>query len=432
MIKSRPLYISRKVRFLYLFTIFTATIINTVQLYSIDNFLNLKETTFSLVTVGLGETVDARFGHTIIRVTNEKKGYETNINWGMFYFEDPNLPLNFFQGRLNYWVGEEPSYYVIMRYKNYEKRPVWLNQINFTDEERLHFYTILKKNLNSENKFFLYQYFFNNCSTIPRDHINHVLGDELKFFFQDKYSSLKFRNYVLSHLNSHPAITFLLDIFMNSRIDRKLSLWDEMFYPPKFQEHLITYSNYLAENTGRNQPPLIGPTQVLVDLNDAPSKSWTVHPWFLLIGIFFSIISFCQTKIRIPLIRKIAIFFAITYQLILTLFIVICSLTMILSWGFSDHLDLHANANLNLFWITDVLFLGSVFLRKNWGNSKSRFARLIMNYALLRIAYSFGFLFFYLAGFVEQNCHLVLTYIFPVLLLFYLQQNLSCKIARIN
>ena len=39
-----------------------------------------------LLTAGLGETIESRYGHTIVRVLNEEKGTDININWGFFSF----------------------------------------------------------------------------------------------------------------------------------------------------------------------------------------------------------------------------------------------------------------------------------------------------------------------------------------------------------
>ena len=73
-----------------------------------------------------------------------------------------------------YWVAPQSFETIVYTYGKVTNRPLVQNEINLTLKQQDHF-ELIRNNLKEENKYFWYHYFFNNCSTIPRDHLNTVV-----------------------------------------------------------------------------------------------------------------------------------------------------------------------------------------------------------------------------------------------------------------
>ncbi|MFK7823250.1 MAG: DUF4105 domain-containing protein [Oligoflexales bacterium] len=394
---------------------------------SITSQTNPKNIDFYLLTAGLGDGIAARYGHTILKMVDRESFRESNINWGMFNFSDPYLPLNFFLGQLRYWVSDEPGQHLYERYKYFEKRSVISDKINLSESQKVELFDLIMKNLEPENRFFWYQYFYKNCSTIPRDYLDQVLKGAVKKTFENDISSTNFRNYVRINLNRPPIIAFFLDIVMNARLDAPLPKWVEMFYPQKLREYLLTLPAYDDAGKSIANSKLLTDTKVIVDLPDVPEDPWTMHPWFLGFNLLGMILGFgllqiksqSKNKPRLHLLGRGIIGLFLGFW---SLFAGILGFTMLSSWMFSMHLDLYHNANLFLLWPTDLLFLipgGSFLFVKKLG-PPSRLMRVIY---YLAIAHLFVIPFWVLAcllGFILQNCNLVILYLAPVAIMNFL------------
>ena len=380
---------------------------------------NPEKIDFYLLTVGLGDTIAARYGHTIIKMVDQDRFRESNINWGMFNFADPYLPLNFFLGQLRYWVTDESSQHLFQRYRYYEKRPVVSEKINLTNKQKTQLFELIMDNLEPENRYFWYQYFYKNCSTIPRDYLDQVLQGAIMKRFESEFSDTKFREYVRVNLNRPPIIAFFLDIVMNDRLDAPLSKWIEMFYPPKLREHLLTMPAFDDSGNPIADSKLLTDTKVIVDLEDVPEDSWSLHPWFLGFNLLALILGFSLLhrnphkgrRLTLNLGKGLVVFCLVFWSL----FAGILGVTMASSWMFSAHLDLYHNANLFLLWPMDFLFL----VPCRWVLSKKERPFNYIDQASYYLAIGHLILtpIWVLActlGLITQNCNWVILYVAPV------------------
>ena len=379
---------------------------------------------FYVWTVGLGPRMEARYGHTILRFNDPRIKSHRNINWGMFNFRDPYLPLNFFLGKLRYWVDEEYTGKIIRRYQQYEKRPVIGNKLMLTDKQKSDLLQYVEENLKPENKYFWYLYFFNNCATIPRDLINKVLKGKIKQTYANQISDKKFRDYIRENLNRPPLYSFILDIIMNDRLDQPLSKWDEMFYPAKLREYLLNMPSFDDEGSPIVGTSLLAETKTIVNLEDYPSETWFLGPYFLFINMLGWVIGSLRLRNR-----KLGI--DITSPSRLQLFLLafwglfsgLISLVMIIFWLFSYNLDMHHNANLVLLWPLDFCFFvfALICLIKK---KTSIFSGWLYNFctklAKMHLVVIPIWVLSCLLGLISQNCNWVLIYIVPIALLNYI------------
>ena len=322
---------------------------------------------FYLITVDVGNKVWDNFGHTALRVIDENTNTDVVFNWGVFRINGGpvSFSYNFFKGIMNYELGTQSPSQEFAMYRSQE-RSVWQDRINLTNPQKEILYRRLLWNMQPENIVYPYQYFFDNCTTRVRDYLNEALSNTIATQASSyDLPSLTFRDQVKGHYESVALIGFSLDVLMNSNIEEPLSQWDEMFLPLKLRERLYQVESDVAEDGVRNkllsdpqEVMLFAPPKVETDPYQIASVGLLAPVLMLLLMLKKIRMSYFATHSQIGL-----KFPSISYRLlgllgiVTALFSGIYGILMLGSWFVSEHLDLHHNINLLLFWPTDLLFL---------------------------------------------------------------------------
>ncbi|MEX0964955.1 MAG: DUF4105 domain-containing protein [Pseudohongiellaceae bacterium] len=337
--------------------------LESVQMYSLP--ADMSGVHFYLITVDVGDKVWDNFGHTALRMLDENTNTDVVFNWGLFRIDGGPVAFsyNFFKGIMNYELGTQSPNQEFALYRAQE-RSVWQDIINLSNPQKEILYRRLLWNLEPENIVYPYHYFFDNCTTRVRDYLDEALSGRIARMSDDVTQST-YRDQVQQHYESVALIGFSLDVLMNSNIDRPMSEWEEMFLPLKLRERLYLIDSDVAENGVRNKL-LSDPQQIMsfpaptveTDPYQLASITLLAPVLFLLLMLKKIPMSYFATHSRIGL--KLA---GINFRLlgllgILTaLFSGLYGTLMLGSWFVSEHLDLHHNINLLLFWPTDLLGL---------------------------------------------------------------------------
>lgn len=379
-----------------------------------DDDAHLDDIEIYLHTVDVGNLIYNNFGHTAIRVRDRLTGSDRVYNWGIFDVDDPvSFALNFYKGNLFYRLGDYPFAAAMRGYKA-ERRTVWEDRIFLDKEEKKIFLARLKWNNRPENRSYSYQYFFDNCSTRPRDYIDEALGGALSAQSKDELTSITFREEVMKGYSYNPGFDVLLDIGMNSNIDRFMSRWESMFHPLHLRDGLIEYS--------RSKRFLIGESRVLVEFDRPKDYPGFGHAFLLIIGglplALIGIGLYVQRKkgeLKKGLLRLFA-FWSLPWTMAGALF----GFLMALNWVASGHQDLHHDANLLLFWPTDVLLLlavaGVLVLGKPIGLKEKAYLSAQV-YLVAHLLVSLLLPCLRMLGLIEQNVDRISVYLLPPYLL---------------
>lgn len=122
----------------------------------------------SLITCSPGQELYSTFGHSAIRVIDSARSSDWVFNYGTFDFNDPDFYTKFIQGKLLYFVSLERTVDFISQYQ-YEQRKVIEQELQLNESEKLFIQQYLFENLKPENRFYPYDFFFDNCTTRLRD-----------------------------------------------------------------------------------------------------------------------------------------------------------------------------------------------------------------------------------------------------------------------
>jgi hypothetical protein len=122
----------------------------------------------SLLTCTPGAQLYATFGHTAIRVTDSAANSDIVYNYGTFNFGDDGFYLKFVQGKLNYYLSAEYFPDFVFFYQQ-EGRGITEQELRLNGPQKKRLQQALQNNLLTENRFYKYDFFFDNCTTRARD-----------------------------------------------------------------------------------------------------------------------------------------------------------------------------------------------------------------------------------------------------------------------
>lgn len=184
----------------------------------------------SLLTCATGEEIWEQFGHTAVRVTDSVNNTDYVYNYGTFAFGE-GFELQFMRGKLLYYVSYYPYQNFLLEYTHLQ-RTVEEQVLNLEPKEKEAIKDFLVWNAKEENRYYKYDFFFDNCATRIRDIFPKALGDNFKF---DKtlpeghnytYRQMMDRFFYKTHFERLGC-----NILLGSRIDEVMTNYSVMWHP---------------------------------------------------------------------------------------------------------------------------------------------------------------------------------------------------------
>ncbi len=296
-----------------------------------------EDSSISLITCRPGEEIYNAFGHTAIRIFDPINELDILYNYGMFSFDEPNFILKFLRGKLLYWLGIE-KYNTFLNNYTKQKRSVIEQKLNLSLEQKNQIFLALRHNLKPDNRNYLYDFFFDNCSTRPRDIITDNI---INLNFYNTNDNKSFRELIDEYTVSKPWTDFGIDLIIGSIADRKASTEDQMFLP----EYLMFHIDIA---TIKNQK-LVDENKLVLDYeNEAKIRSTKSFPWpMLLFGMFLFIELLLYLKPKL-LNSKLISYYDNAWFCVLG----ISGVLILFMWFGTDHIA--TKSNLNLLWLNPL------------------------------------------------------------------------------
>ena len=184
----------------------------------------------SLMTVAPGEFVYSTFGHSAIRVKDPVTRFDRCFNYGTFEFEQPNFLLKFCQGKLLYNLDVES--YRSFEYGNLQdRRPMQEQVFNMSQVQKQRIFDLLQENYKEENRYYKYDFFYDNCATRIRDIVQETYFYQLQLDSTVKPKDVTMRQLLQPYLDDKPWLDFGIDLVLGLPADRRASISDYMFLP---------------------------------------------------------------------------------------------------------------------------------------------------------------------------------------------------------
>ncbi len=370
-----------------------------------------ENTEFTLFTVDKGPGLERRFGHTILGVRDTQSGEHYLLNWGTFDWDAPYYAFNFLKGFLRYWVSESSYESTLRYYRDIEKRTVTIDQIILSNEQKTHLLKVLQIKLNPDSMYFWYDFFYNNCATIPRDILNEVLYDQIAKNMHAQPATMKLRSYVQRDLSEWAFVAFFLDIMLNSTVDKDIDAWVEMFLPQMLRNYLAELPQFADDGTAIPGTKLLSGTRQWAAGEDYPSSKFNMFLCVLVFSLsLLLLVFFLRFRCSVWSKRLLGML-----TILWGLFAGFLGFVLAAGWVLTNHTVLCHNVNLWVFWPIDVLWIGLGFALLCGKQVSRRWRSFILVHALALLV----FFILYFAGFWLQDVSNIVYYLAPIAGLLY-------------
>ena len=183
----------------------------------------------SLLTCSPGQELYSCFGHSGIRVTDYKQGFDLVFNYGTFDFDQPNFYLNFVRGHMIYMLGLDRFEDFRMQYI-YEQRNIYEQELHLSDDDKARVFDFLVNNAREENRNYRYDFLFDNCATRIRDVFQkNVRG--IKFDYSSFKEQKSFRDLINDYSENAPWSQFGMNLLIGLPVDRQATPAQMCFLP---------------------------------------------------------------------------------------------------------------------------------------------------------------------------------------------------------
>ena len=312
----------------------------------------------SLLTCSPHEEIYSLYGHSAIRWHNLCRqstvdGEEDWVfNWGMFNFKKPYFALRFVFGITDYELGVYPYSAFWPYYKKWGSS-ITEQVLNLTADEKRQLQTALSINLKPENKVYRYNYFYDNCSTRPRDIIEKCINGQVVYKNREDYAP-SYREMVHECVRNHPWAKWGNDMLLGIRADQSTSREQQEFLPINLMQDFATASIYSKGEYRplvKEQRTLVPPGVQMIE-SDFPLTPTECAIIFLLLSLVIFAIEWKQRK-------KTFVYWDVFLMTVQGL--AGCILFVML---FSQHPTTTLNLNIILFNPLPLFFIPAVIRRK--------------------------------------------------------------------
>ena len=302
----------------------------------------------SILTCAPGEDVYTAWGHTAIRIIDSAKQTDVVYNFGTFDFNTPNFLVEFVKGNLNYFLSADNFQNFILEYQYYG-RSIKEQVLILTDAEKINWQNALLKNLEGNNRYYLYNFITDNCTTRVKDGFYQFAS------MQVPPSTIKsYRTHVVEapYQQGIPWIGLGIDVLLGAVSDKAPSAIQAGFLPDLLFDQLAA------------QPSHIASTQNYDFTKTTPTKP--TDPIYYIIGLMLVYLFVGKWNARW------AVMTAKFLDIILLFIFGLGGLLLVYMSLFSKHTACHYNFNID--WIHPLYFIALIcyFMKPIWASYLGR------------------------------------------------------------
>ena len=304
----------------------------------------------SVLTCAPGDELYSTFGHTALRIVDSSKQTDIIYNYGTFDFDDPDFYMKFTRGKLDYFLSVESLAQFMYEYQ-VEKRAVTEQEINIPASAKIDIAQALKENMVGANRYYKYDFLYNNCTTRIRDIIQKYAGLSVSRPLVPQKTT--FRNMLHEYLDKggKPWSRLGIDLLLASPIDKIVTIDQSMFLP----DYLMKGVDSAAH---RKEVAFIkSRTLISTGFPSEPGSNYWPLIIFSIICIIITFISFLKSKTAIILTR--------VFDFLLFFKTGLIGCLLLFMWFGTDHKACAVNYNLLWALPTHLIAAFSVWKKPN-------------------------------------------------------------------
>ena len=313
----------------------------------------------SLLTCTPGTELYSTFGHSALRVVDNNDSTDIIFNYGTFDFNDPDFYKKFTLGKLLYILSIEEFPDFVQQYQ-YEGRGITEQELNLGCAEKEKLLSALFENAKEENKFYKYDFVYDNCTTRLRDMVARISKDSLITKNIRPGNKTTFRNLIHEYLDRNKQYWSKLgiDILLGQPIDKKITNAEAMFLP----DYLLK----AFDSTTAGGGIFVLSKKTILDQTVQKEKSNFLTPLFIFSLLFVIVVML--SFINNPTVKLILRFFDVCVFFICG----VIGLLILFMWLGTEHQA--CRNNFNLLWALPT-HLPAAFLLFNKNNRFKKYFR---------------------------------------------------------
>ena len=207
-------------------------------------------------------------------------GLDILYNYGTFDFSTPGFYTKFAQRRLDYFLSIS-DYKRFVEFYSRNNRSIYEQKLKLNPSQIKAIYAFLQKNYLPENRFYLYDFFYDNCSSRIRDVFKNVLKDDIRFNFAENLPKKTYRN-LIDPYQHNPWIQFGLYLLLGAPTDKVATPINYMFLPDYLME---SFDNAEIKQSGKFEPLVSEKKDIVIKMVSKPQPGFFT-PHIALWGFF--------------------------------------------------------------------------------------------------------------------------------------------------
>lgn len=240
-------------------------------------------------TCAPGNQLYSQFGHSAIGVIDPKLNINAVFNYGTFSFQTPHFYAKFCAGKLLYRLSAESFARFVAEYEE-EGRQVVAQRLNLSLEQRQQLFNNLDENYKPENRYYQYDFFFDNCASRILDMLYNTFDTALTYCNSDSSRQPTLRNCIHPYLQQSLWTKAGIDLALGSITDRCASKREQAFLPDKL-------CAYIADCKIDTLPLVLDTYEVVKSTIQPASTRWFIAPFTIFLLLFFVILAL---SIKLP------------------------------------------------------------------------------------------------------------------------------------
>ena len=189
-----------------------------------------------LLTCTPGTEVWSKYGHTGIRVYDPTRQMDIVFNYGIFSLMEKGFYLKFIQGETYYQLGIESYPYFVSFYSSIGRK-TYLQELNLTQQQKQQVLDALLINYQPKNRYYLYNFVFDNCATRPYHLLKNALQDTIISDYQG-YVNQPFRSTISHYTGPHSWVDFGINLVFGQKADQPMTNEQRLFLPEELMFYL--------------------------------------------------------------------------------------------------------------------------------------------------------------------------------------------------
>lgn len=226
----------------------------------------------SLLTCSPGNALYARYGHSALRVLDDSLGIDWVFNYGIFSFTSDHFYARFVKGETDYQLGVE-SMEDFVGSNAAIGRTTCEQVLNLTLPQRQDIADALLINYRPENRFYRYNFVFDNCATRPYYLLHHALQTDLEAPEFDTRTDT-YRSLITHYTQPYSWGDFGINLIFGKEADQVMTPAQRLFLP----EQLM---NYVSEAHFEDGTPIC--VQDGAKPFQIRQRSWWLSPQFMVL-----------------------------------------------------------------------------------------------------------------------------------------------------